>query len=244
MLHFFAALSSIGGTYMKGKVILTILLSLAIALPALGGKLNWTGNTDLIKVTKENARNGSHSLLFDTTIDKSPTSRMVSASIGGEMTGILEGWLLDDPSIKPVWITFGNKMDCCIGVQFGKQANYTIRIGGTNNADTQEPRIKGWVGFRLEFTGKNVKFYLSVDNGESWQEVGKTEAYKTFNSVHLRNNENTGASKMAAYFDDIRVMDSNGDTVLYEGFGSDVDPLIVSSKCKLPSVWGRIKVSD
>ena len=96
---------------MKGKAVLMIVLMLAIALPAWGGKLNWTGNTDLIEVTKENARNGSHSLLFDTNIDKSPTSRMVSASIGGEMKGLLEGWLLDDPSIKPVWITFGNKMD-------------------------------------------------------------------------------------------------------------------------------------
>ena len=226
---------------MKGKVTLMIVLTLAIALPALGGKLKWTGNTDLIEITKENAKNGSHSLLFDTTIDKSPTSRMVSASIGGEITGILEGWLLDDPGIKPVWITFGNKMDCCIGVQFGNQANYTIRIGGTNRADTQVSRIEGWVGFRLEFTGKNVKFYISVDNGESWREVGKTEAYKTFNSVHLRNNENTGASKMAAYFDDIRVLDSKGNTVLYEGFGGDVDPLSVSSERKLASAWGRIK---
>jgi len=228
---------------MKGKIILTIVLILAITLPALGGKLNWTGNTDLIKVTKENARNGSHSLLFDTTIDKSPTSRMVSASIGGEITGVLEGWLLDDPSIKPVWITFGNKMDCCVGVQFGIQANYTIRIGGTNREDTQVPRIEGWVGFRLEFTGKDVKFYISVDSGENWKEVGKTEAYKTFNSVHLRNNENTGKSIMAAYFDDIRVMDAKGNTVLYEGFGNDVDPLSVSPKRKLASAWGQIKYS-
>lgn len=226
---------------MKGKAVLMIVLMLAIALPAWGGKLNWTGNTDLIEVTKENARNGSHSLLFDTNIDKSPTSRMVSASIGGEMKGLLEGWLLDDPSIKPVWITFGNKMDCCIGVQFGNQANYTIRIGGTNRADTQVPRIKGWVGFRLEFTGKDVQFYLSTDNGESWKEVGKTEAYKTFNSIHLRNNENTGASKMAAYFDDIRVMDSDGKTVLYDGFGGDVDPLSVYSVGKLSNIWGKIK---
>lgn len=226
---------------MKGKVILVIVIMMAIAFSALGGKLKWTGNTDLITESKEMARNGSYSLLFDTTIDKNPTSRMVSASIGGEITGILEGWLLDDPSIKPVWITFGNKMDCCIGVQFGNQANYTIRIGGTNQVDTQVPRIEGWVGFRLEFTGKEVKFYISTDNGEKWQEVGKTDAYKTFNSVHLRNNENTGASKMVAYFDDIRVMDSDGNTVLYKGFGGDVDPLSISSEGKLASVWGTLK---
>jgi len=70
--------------------------TLIIASPLLGGefktgKLKWTGATDLLKVTKDNARSGSHSLLFDTNIDKSPTSRMVAASIGGEMTGTLEG---------------------------------------------------------------------------------------------------------------------------------------------------------
>ena len=231
---------------MKKRIILTIALSLVIALPALGGelktgKLRWTGATDLLKVTKENARNGSHSLLFDTTIDKSPTSRMVAASIGSEMTGILEGWLLDDPAIKPVWITFGNDMRCCVGVQFGKQINYTLRIGGTNRLETQVPRIEGWVGFRLEFTGSKVKYYISVDDGKNWEEVGETNEFKTFNSIHLRNNQNTGTDKMAAYFDDIRVMDSDGKTVLYEGFGNDRDPLSVSSECNLSSVWGRIK---
>jgi len=230
----------------KRKVIIATVLSLVIASPLLGGelktgKLMWNGATDLLKVTKDNARNGSHSLLFDTTIDKNPTSRMVSASIGGEMTGILEGWLLDDPAIKPVWITFGSDMRCCIGVQFGNQANYTLRVGGTNNVNTQVLRMEGWVGFRLEFTGSKVKYYLSLDDGKNWEEVGETKEFKTFNSVHLRNNQNTGTDKMAAYFDDIRVMNSDGKTVLYEGFGNDRDPLNVSAKCKLPAVWGRIK---
>jgi hypothetical protein len=230
----------------KEIVIIALALILVIAFPLWGGelktgKLKWTGATDLLKVIKDNARNGSHSLLFDTNIDKSPTSRMVAASIGAEMTGILEGWLLDDPAIKPVWITFGSDMRCCIGVQFGNQANYTLRVGGTNNVDTLVPRIEGWVGFRLEFTGSKVKYYLSLDDGTSWEEVGETKEFKTFKSVHLRNNENTGASKMAAYFDDIRVMDSTGKTVLYEGFGNDRDPLGVSSTCKRTSVWGIIK---
>jgi len=234
---------------MKVKVILTVILSLAIGFPILGGelqtgKLKWTGSTELLKVTKDKARNGFHSLLFDTTVDKNPTSRMVSAFIGNEMKGILEGWLLDDPSIQPVWITFGSEMRWCIGVQFGNQANYTLRVGGVNREFTQVPRIKGWVGFRLEFTGRSVKYYLSIDNGKSWQEVGESNEHKgMFNSVHLRNNENTGRSRMAAYFDDIRVMDADGNTVLYEGFGGDADPLSVSPAYKLATVWGRIKAS-
>jgi len=224
---------------MKG--IISVVLSLVITFPVLAGKLTWTGATDLLKVSKDNARNGSHSLLFDTTIDKNPTSRMVSASIGGEMTGILEGWLLDDPAIKPVWITFGSDMTCCIGVQFGNQANYTLRVGGTDNVNTEVLRMEGWVGFRLEFNGTKVKYYLSLDDGKSWEEVGETKEFKTFKSIHLRNNENTGASKMAAYFDDIRVMDSTGKTVLYEGFGTDSDPLSVFPGDNLPAVWARVK---
>lgn len=63
----------------------------------------------------------------------------------------------------------------------------------------------------------------------------------TFKSIHLRNNQNTATDKFAAYFDDFRVIDSNGNTVLYEGFGGDVDPLSVSSKYRLASVWARLK---
>ncbi len=59
------------------------------------------------------------------------------------------GWLNDGPALKPVWITFGSEMSNCIGVQFGRQANYTLRVGGTNNVDTQIPRIQGWGGYIL-----------------------------------------------------------------------------------------------
>lgn len=225
----------------RGRVVLTLVLSLVIVFPVFGDKLKWIGDTNLLQVTKDNARTGMHFLLFDTIVDKNPTSRMVSASIGAEIKGILEGWLLDDPVVQPVWITFGSEMRCCIGVQFGNQANYTLRVGGTDKVDTQVPRIKGWVGFRLEFTGSEVIYYISIDDGESWQEVGAIEEFKTFKSVHLRNNQNTGTDKMAAYFDDIRVIDSSGKTVLYEGFGGDADPLSVSSEYKLPIAWGRIK---
>lgn len=230
---------------MKRRVILTVVLSLGIVLPVLGletGELNWGGSgNNLLKVNEDVARNGSHSLLFDTTIDKNPTSRMVSADIDDEMEGILEGWMLDVPTDTTVWITFGSEMRNCIGVQFGNDATYTLRVGGTNRVNTQVQRIEGWVGFRLEFTGNEVIYYISTDDEESWQEVGESEEFVTFKSLHLRNNQNTGTDKFAAYFDDFRVIDSNGKTVLYEGFGGDVDPLSVSSKYKLASVWGRLK---
>ena len=233
---------------MKGKVIVALLLSIAVALPVPGGQLNtgrldWTGSTELMEVSRDNARSGRNSLLFDTTEDKSPTSRMASAPVGNDMEGILEGWLLDDPVVQPVWITFGSEMSNCMGVQFGNRVNYLLRVGGADNVNTQIPRIEGWVGFRLEFTGAKVVYHLSLDDGETWEEVGESKAYKTFKTVHLRNNENTGASKMAAYIDDIRVMDSRGQTVLFEGFGGDNDPLSVSAKDKLPYVWGQIKAS-
>jgi hypothetical protein len=225
----------------KAEVLLALMIMLLVTFSAFGKKLSWTGNTNLIMESQDNSRTGQSSLLFDTNIDEAPTSRMVSANFGAKIKGTLEGWLLDDPALKPVWITFGSEMSNCIGVQFGRQANYTLRVGGTNNVDTQVPRIQGWVGFRLEFTGAEVMYYISTDDGKSWQEVGSSEEFKTFNSIHLRNNENTGASKMAAYFDDIRVTDSDGNTVIFEGFGSDADPLSVSSGVRLTAMWGRIK---
>lgn len=226
---------------MIAKMILILVLTLVVVFAASGEDLNWAGAVDLLTESKEAARTGGSSLLFDTTVDKAPTSRMVSASFGGSIKGTLEGWLLDDPVVKPVWITFGSEMTNCIGVQFGKQVNYTLRVGGTDNLDTKIPRIEGWVGFRLEFTGSEVVYYISTDNGDDWQEVGASDVFKTFNSVHLRNNENTGASTMAAYFDDIRVTDAAGNTVIFQGFGADSDPLSVSSAGKLPVLWGEIK---
>ena len=135
-----------------------------------------------------------------------------------------------------------------MGVQFGNHVNYTLRLGGKDSVDTQVPRIEGWVGFKIEFTGKKSIFHLSLDNGETWQNVGENNLIRKFRQVYLRNNVNGGERKMAAYFDDIRVMDSNGNTVLFEGFGGDEDPtlrrrLSVSAADKLPSVWGRIKAS-
>ena len=233
---------------MRGKLALTLVLGLVIAFPALGGtlvtgKLTWSGTTDLVEVSKENARNGKSSLLFDTTVDANPTSRMATANIGGEIEGTLEGWLLDDPAVQPVWITFGNHMTSCIGVQFGNQETYTLRIGGANNVKTEIARIKGWVGFRLEFTGAKVIYHISVDDGKTWVAAGESEAYKTFKDVHIRNNENTGKGLMAAYFDDIKATDSNGNTVLFEGFGGDAETASVSVADKLPAVWAQIKAS-
>ena len=228
---------------MKRKAILPLVLSLVLASTTLGDVLNWVGSTDLLEVSRDNVRSGRHSLLFDTTDDANPTSRSAHASVGGEMEGILEGWLLDDPMLKPVWITFGNDMKNCIGVQLGNQANYLLRVGGTDRVDTQVPRMQGWVGFRLEFDGKKTKFYISEDDGDSWEEVGESKAFGTFNRVYLRNNENTGKSKMAAHFDDMRVMDLNENPVLFEGFGGDADFMAVSPEEKLPSMWGRIRAS-
>ena len=84
----------------EAKVFLALMIMLLIAFSAFGNKLNWTGNTDLIMESKDNTRTGQSSLLFDTNIDKAPTSRMVSANFGAKIKGTLEGWLLDDPEFS------------------------------------------------------------------------------------------------------------------------------------------------
>lgn len=53
------------------------------------------------------------------------------------------------------------------GKKFGSDATYTLRVGGTNRVNTQVQRIEGWVGFRLEFTGNEVIYYISTDDEES-----------------------------------------------------------------------------
>ena len=167
---------------------------------------------------------------------------MVQTVFGEKTEGILEGWFLDSPAMKPIWLTFGNTMQNSIGVQFNNQANYVARIGGVNRLDTQVERIEGWIGFRLKFTGKKTIFYLSSNDGKNWQEVAGSKDNPTFNSIFLRNNQNTGKNPMEAYFDDFRIMDLGEKTILYEGFGGDVDSLNVSSRSKLATTWGQLKL--
>lgn len=48
---------------------------------------------------------------------------------------------------------------------------------------------------------------------------------------------------MAACLDDIKVTDSKGDTVLFEGFGDDAETASISAADELPSVWVKIEAS-
>ena len=167
---------------------------------------------------------------------------MVQTVFGEKTEGVLEGWFLDSPAMTPIWLTFGNTMQNSIGVQFNNQANYVARIGGVNRLDTQVARIEGWIGFRLKFTGKKTIFYLSSNDGKNWQEVAGSKDDPTFNSIFLRNNQNTGKNPTGAYFDDFRIMDLGKKTILYEGFGGDVDSLNVSSRGNLATTWWQLKL--
>ena len=232
---------------MRNRTILVLTLGLGViailnATAFETGKFKWTKDTNFLSISKKEARTGKHSLLFDVTEDKNPTSRMVQTVFGEKTEGILEGWFLDSPAMKPIWLTFGNTMQNSIGVQFNNQANYVARIGGVNRSDTQVARIEGWIGFRLKFTGKKTIFYLSSNNGKNWQEVAESKDNPTFNSIFLRNNQNTGKNPTEAYFDDFRIMDLGEKTILYEGFGGDVDSLNVSSRGKLATTWWQLKL--
>ena len=232
---------------MRNRTILVLTLGLSViailnATAFETGKFKWTRDTNFLSISKKEARTGKHSLLFDVTKDKNPTSRMVQTVFGEKTEGILEGWFLDSPAMKPIWLTFGNTMQNSIGVQFNNQANYVARIGGVNRLDTQVARIEGWIGFRLKFAGKKTIFYLSSNDGKNWQEVAESKDNPTFNSIFLRNNQNTGKNPMEAYFDDFRIMDLGEKTILYEGFGGDVDSLNVSSRSKLATTWWQLKL--
>ena len=232
---------------MRNRTILVLTLGLGViailnATAFETGKFKWTKDTNFLSISKKEARTGKHSLLFDVTEDKNPTSRMVQTVFGEKTEGILEGWFLDSPAMKPIWLTFGNTMQNSIGVQFNNQANYVARIGGVNRLDTQVARIEGWIGFRLKFTGKKTIFYLSSNDGKNWQEVAGSKDDPTFNSIFLRNNQNTGKNPTEAYFDDFRIMDLGEKTILYEGFGGDVDSLNVSSRGKLATTWWQLKL--
>ena len=161
---------------MRNRTILVLTLGLGViailnATAFETGQFKWTRDTNFLSISKKEARTGKHSLLFDVTKDKNPTSRMVQTVFGEKTEGILEGWFLDSPAMKPIWLTFGNTMQNSIGVQFNNQANYVARIGGVNRLDTQVARIEGWIGFRLKFAGKKTIFYLSSNDGKNWQEV-------------------------------------------------------------------------
>ena len=232
---------------MRNRTILVLTLGLSViailsATAFETGQFKWTRDTNFLSISKKEARTGKHSLLFDVTKDKNPTSRMVQTVFGEKTEGILEGWFLDSPAMKPIWLTFGNTMQNSIGVQFNNQANYVARIGGVNKLDTHVARIEGWIGFRLKFTGKKTIFYLSSNDGKNWQEVAESKDDPTFNSIFLRNNQNTGKNPTEAYFDDFRIMDLGEETVLYEGFGGDVDSLNVSSRSKLAATWWQLKL--
>ena len=90
--------------------------------------------------------------------------------------------------------------------------------------------------------GKKTIFYLSSNDGKNWQEVAESKDDPTFNSIFLRNNQNTGKNLTEAYFDDFRIMDLGEKTILYEGFGGDVDSLNVSSRGKLATTWWQLKL--
>jgi len=233
---------------MRQSVLLVLVgLNMIAILPTTAfetGQFKWQKNTNFLSISKKKTRTGKHSLLFDVTKDKNPTTRTVQTTFGEQTGGILEGWFLDSPAMRPIWITFGNTMQNSIGVQFGNQANYIARIGGVNTLDTKVARIEGWIGFRLKFTGKKTIFYLSSDEGKKWQEVAENRGEPTFNSIFLRNNQNTGKNPTEAYFDDFRIMDLKEKTVVYEGFGGDVDSLNlnVSSRGKLATTWKQMKL--
>ena len=74
--------------------------------------------------------------------------------------------------------------------------------------------------------------------------MAKNKGEPTFNSIFLRNNQNTGKNPTEAYFEDFRIMDLKGKTVVYESFGEDVDSLKlnVSRRGKLATTWKQLKL--
>jgi len=58
-------------------------------------------NTNFLSISKKKTRTGKHSLLFDVTKDKNPTTRTVQTTFEEQTRGILESWFLDSPAMRP-----------------------------------------------------------------------------------------------------------------------------------------------
>ena len=58
-------------------------------------------NTNFLSISKKKPRTDKHSLLFDVTKDKNPTTRTVQTTFEEQTGGILEGWFLDSSAMRP-----------------------------------------------------------------------------------------------------------------------------------------------
>jgi len=85
-------------------LLVSVGLSMIAILPTMAfetGQFKWQKTPIFYLSLKRKPERGKHSLLFDVTKDKNPTTRTVQTTFEEQTRGILESWFLDSPAMRP-----------------------------------------------------------------------------------------------------------------------------------------------